>query len=249
MHTPNYCKWFYFFLLLCNLPARAQPTGLEGRRYVYKDSYISISDSTLEFYHSWGCLTVNYFGRGRYYVYKDTIFMCTDIDVPDKRTTYRIEESLTQDDQVHFHFREYPSFIYSFCVSLENEQKKSMRWTCAKARADYVTLDSLPIVGSGHYTVKIKDNNDDLLIPLEEIRGKSILISMAGMHLLRGEDLFFVLSDNGSVITGPYYVPVRPDKSMRRRARWRKILYTLALKKHRQCHSCGIDITPMIRQQ
>jgi len=192
------------------------------------ENYLKIiSDSTLEFKTTYGCcLLIDIYGFGTYKITDDIIHVNTIYADNEMNSYYNVINDLNTNDRIELQINNFLTPIPYFNIALkETDSKKITNGTCSDENG-VASIENIQKNQIDNLIVQISlIGYDTYEIPLTEIIGKSIEVTIKPHEIIENETVIFRITsaDNMTKITGPIFPKTRESRKFNRKVKTRMI--------------------------
>lgn len=189
-------------------------------KFVSRDSYVVITDSSLEFKiaNDGGLITYMY-GYGAYNIQNDTVYVTTSTPPQGHNSYFQITADLPSADKITVRVYDKSDVMPFYNFVLVDKKSNEIIQGATADKTGRASLDTLPTTNTQDFIIHITSlGYDDFDIPLNEIIGKSVSVYLQPYKIIENKTAKFKwVSDNNSVkLTGPFFTPTKKPKQKRR---------------------------------
>lgn len=210
-------KLLYFTVLLLFIVNLSKAQSISGK-YIAKEGCVNINDSVFEFNAYWGCCFINKrYIHGNYNLIDSLIFVDAK-SKPEIESFYKIIKNLLDTNSLEIKIidnNSKESISYANVV-LKDKLKNVEIISYSTNTEGYVKINNLMKCRLKNYCISLNYfGYSSILIPLDDIIGKSIEINLRDIIVVKDEIVKFKIKknkENQLVISGPYFKKAKPYK-------------------------------------
>lgn len=228
--TLTIMKHLLFFLFLTSTVVYGQKRPLTGK-YISKDDYVLVSDTTMEFKTRYGCcLPSVVYGYGKYKVQNDSVYVTTTKPSNEHCSSFTILNTLPTPSRVQLKIENNGKPVQFCDLSLKHKGSDQILNGYNADSGGLAVIDNLPADHSENIVLTIFTlGYDHLEIPLNEISGKSIVVHLLNYRVLRNEQVAFkLIGDSTSTkLVGPVIQQTKEEIQKAEKAQRKRNAQTL----------------------
>ena len=197
--------------------------------YKSGENYLKIiSDSTMEFKTSYGCcLPIDIYGVGTYKKTDDKIYVNTIYADNEMNSNYDVIKDLNTNDRIELQILNFSTPVPYFNIALKLKDSKKITNGTYSDENGFASIENIQKNQIDNLIVRFSlIGYDTYEIPLNEIIGKYIEVTIKPYEIIENETVIFTIAyaDNLTKITGPLFVKTKESRKFNRTVRLRMML-------------------------